>query len=250
MRRLTPQRVGAPPSLNGAPTPVPRRLHAGVAAAAVLALAVLTVLVVSGATDAADTALLGRLHATPGSTTETLALAATTLGDGWPLIGAVTAAGLLVRRLTSSAWRTVLLPLVALAVASATGSLLKLALERPRPRSDGWLGSAAGYAFPSGHTTAATAGYLGLALVAAGLVASRRSRLLICLSGAAVAVLVGWSRLALGVHWPSDVLGGWLLGTTAAAAVIALLGGRTGSRCPAPASAPASTPPPPTSMSS
>lgn len=241
----TPSTVGAPPHPAVSRPLLSRRAQAGIAASAALALAGLTLLVAFGTTAAWDTLVLGQLHARAGTPTAMVALAVTRLGDGWPLIGALTSLGLLTRIVLSTPWRTVWLPLIAVALASPVGAMLKLALGRPRPPQSGWLGAAAGYAFPSGHTTAATAGYFTLALVTAGLLTSGRSRLLVCLAGVAVAGLVGWSRIALGVHWPSDVLGGGLLGTSVAGAVSAWFAGRT------PVSGPAATGlPAPTHMSS
>nr|WP_055489634.1 phosphatase PAP2 family protein [Streptomyces sp. TP-A0356] len=79
---------------------------------------------------------------------------------------------------------------------------------RPRPAAQDWVTHASGWSFPSGHTTTAaiTAGLLALAIRA------RAPR------GAAwlLAVVLGWgasvglTRVYLGVHWFSDVLGGWL----------------------------------------
>jgi membrane-associated phospholipid phosphatase len=81
---------------------------------------------------------------------------------------------------------------------------------RVRPPLADWAGAAGGFAFPSGHTTAAT--------VAAGLVGwtvsrhltTTRGRAAVWIVASAWAGGVGWSRVWLGVHWPTDVLGGWL----------------------------------------
>ncbi|WP_181442279.1 phosphatase PAP2 family protein [Streptomyces tateyamensis] len=87
---------------------------------------------------------------------------------------------------------------------------VKIAVDRPRPSWPDPVAQAAGPAFPSGHTMAA-------AITAATLVAlvwpraDRRTRIICCTLGGAGAALIGFTRLALGVHWPSDVLGGWLL---------------------------------------
>lgn len=83
---------------------------------------------------------------------------------------------------------------------------------RPRPDAVDWAATAGGYAFPSGHTTAATLAAGALAWVLARRTGRRGVRFLVWGVAATYAAAVGWSRVWLGVHWPLDVVGGWLLG--------------------------------------
>jgi membrane-associated phospholipid phosphatase len=73
--------------------------------------------------------------------------------------------------------------------------------------------TAGGYAFPSGHTTAATLGAGLLAWALARHLRAAPARVAVWAAAVGYAGLVGWSRIWLGVHWPLDVLGGWLLAT-------------------------------------
>ena len=98
----------------------------------------------------------------------------------------------------------------------ASGALekaVKFLVDRPRP-------SGFSVGFPSGHTTAAAV----FAVIALYLVGRARLRpaAQLCLQITAVAMmlLVGWARIVLHAHWPTDVLGGLLLGTGCAAAAI------------------------------
>lgn len=87
-------------------------------------------------------------------------------------------------------------------------SLLKLVFERPRPTpfvTDGVLRS---FAFPSGHAFGATIVYLGVAWVLAKNLDKKWPYALATL----LILAIGFSRIALGVHWTSDVLGGYLIG--------------------------------------
>ena len=89
---------------------------------------------------------------------------------------------------------------------------LKLLVDRARPELWPRLLAVGSAAFPSGHALAAATFYPALAwLLSEGRPGGRR-----VLMGLAVliALYVGVGRLYLGVHWPTDVLGGWLLGAT------------------------------------
>ena len=63
--------------------------------------------------------------------------------------------------------------------------------------------------FPSGHSANAMITYLAIALLVP---VKQRNRAISVGLGLALALQAGWSRVALGVHWPSDVAGGWAFG--------------------------------------
>lgn len=101
--------------------------------------------------------------------------------------------------------------------------LLKDVIERPRPPLDLLPIMPQSLAYPSAHAANSMTAFLAIALLASPS-AYRRAA-----SAAAVilSLLVGLSRIWLGVHWPSDVIGGWALGLLAVGLAVAV-GQRSG----------------------
>lgn len=90
---------------------------------------------------------------------------------------------------------------------------VKAIFARPRPPLDlvTRITSPESFSFPSGHALSAMVFYTSLALMAAGLGLPRLKRALIALALVMVPMM-GVTRVYLGVHYPSDVVGGWALG--------------------------------------
>jgi len=107
--------------------------------------------------------------------------------------------------------RLAIIVAVVLIVAALFTDVVKDVVARPRPSSVA-LAPTITFSFPSGHTLNSTVTYGLIALVA------WRSRLSLALRralvgiGVVLPIFVGLSRIALGVHYPSDVLAGWLGG--------------------------------------
>ncbi|MDQ3171054.1 MAG: phosphatase PAP2 family protein [Acidobacteriota bacterium] len=113
--------------------------------------------------------------------------------------------------------RLLALLIVAMAGGTALNALLKMTFARPRPSVVPHLREVFTFSFPSGHAALSAIVYLTIGVLLFEAVQGRASRLY-CLAVAMTATfLVGFSRVFLGVHYPSDVLAGWAAGITWAA---------------------------------
>ena len=115
-------------------------------------------------------------------------------------------------------------------LATLSIDLTKALYGRPRPDLVPHGSYVYSGSFPSGHSAMAAATFLILAVLISSLEPRRRTKALAYGVAAAVLVAAGVSRVYLGVHWPSDVVAGWCLGSVwalAAFAVLRLIGGRT-----------------------
>lgn len=96
--------------------------------------------------------------------------------------------------------------------AQISATLLKDLYDRPRPDLVPHGSYVYSASFPSGHSALSAATYLTLAMVIASLETRPATKRLTFIVAGLVTVFVGFSRVYLGVHWPSDVLAGWVLG--------------------------------------
>ena len=197
--------------------PVGRTLNLGVAAfvlAAALGFVALAGEVLEGETLPFDRAVLLALR-TPGNLAVPIGPAwlaevardVTGLGGG-AILTAVTLAVVGYLALThafAAAWR------VGLAVAGGTvlSTLLKLAYDRPRPDIVPHAVAVYSASFPSGHAMLSAVTYLTLGALLCETQALPRVRAYVLGLAILVTLLVGTSRIYLGVHWPTDVLAGW-----------------------------------------
>ena len=140
-------------------------------------------------------------------TVTSIAEIATTAGS-FPILAPIAVAVVLLRRWNRPADDIALV--VIAAGSAALPWLVKLIVARPRPTIE-HLQQLSSLSFPSEHTTQAAAIYLTIAiLLSKGL--NRGLRELVIVLAILIAMVVAWSRVYLGVHYPSDVAAGLVLG--------------------------------------
>lgn len=160
-----------------------------------------------------------------------LARFVTGTGTSPALFPLVAAAGIAVRVRTGS-WRPGITALVVAALGVLARLGLSILVREPRPAEIFRAVAVGGFSFPSGHTVTSALIAGALAFLLSRLLPTRWARTAAVLLGL-WALLVGLSRIYLGVHWLSDVVAGWLF----AAAALTLLVARPTS-APAPPGGP------------
>jgi undecaprenyl-diphosphatase len=177
--------------------------------------------VVAGRTQAFDDAALATIgrHRIPWL--EATMVEVTLLGTGIVVVAIAAVAGAFLALTRHRASATLL-------VASTVGALvlnhvLKAAFDRPRPRVFDWATNVVTTSFPSGHAMSAAAVYATIAFLIARLQPRRRARLATVTVAVLVTAAIGFSRMYLGVHYPSDVAAGMIVGWAWAAFCAATL---------------------------
>lgn len=108
---------------------------------------------------------------------------------------------------------TAFLVFLSIALGAATEKAMKLAFDRTRPDVVPHLVDVHSLSFPSGHAMLSAITYLTLAVLLAKAQNKPRIRAFVLSAGVFITLTIGISRVYLGVHWPTDVLGGWTAGS-------------------------------------
>jgi len=132
---------------------------------------------------------------------------ATALGEPTLLIGAGLAAALYLWRAGQGRLALILTAIVL--IGRGLSEAQKFWIARVRPDLEPHLVAVKTSSFPSGHATSSMILFLTLALA---LTSTPRWRRLMVAGAILLSLLIGTSRVMLGVHWPSDVVGGWAFG--------------------------------------
>ncbi len=143
-----------------------------------------------------------------------IAVDLTSLGSS-TVVGLLVAIFILVFAMVKDWFAVIHLIAVSLGAGSCALAFKEL-LERARPTTIAPLVEVTGFSFPSGHSLAATAIYLTFAILSARHFTSVKQRAAIFLLAAFVSLLIGLTRIYLGVHYPTDVASGMLLGSALA----------------------------------
>ena len=109
-------------------------------------------------------------------------------------------------------WRAELFVLASICGGTAVSFALKDLIQRPRPDLVAAVAQTQTYSFPSGHAFLSAVTFLTLGALLARMQRQAEVKIYLLAVAIAITVLVGISRVYIGVHWPTDVLAGWCAG--------------------------------------
>ncbi|MES2631055.1 MAG: phosphatase PAP2 family protein [Patescibacteria group bacterium] len=173
-----------------------------------LAFAVLALSVANGFTVQADQAILQWINQFSSPALDTFFVAFTQLGG----VIVVTLVTLIIfgYLLYKKQYPKAVLIAAGVGGVSLLNFILKSVFERSRPDLWTWIITETNYSFPSGHSAASAALAMSIVII----LWNTKWRSTAIIAGAVYVFIIGLSRMYLGVHFPSDVIGGWLLATT------------------------------------
>ncbi|MEO8247313.1 MAG: phosphatase PAP2 family protein [Chloroflexota bacterium] len=170
----------------------------------------LVALIDAGAARPFDEAVIGSVRAAPLVAPLDWLRTATQAGSTWWTLSIAVLVGL-VEVVRGRAWVGVTAA-AAIGLGALANSTIKLVVARPRPDVLTPIVVEPGYSFPSGHSLSAMVAYGVIAVLVARSGLPRWARAVIIGLLAGLVAMVGLSRVYLGAHYPTDVIGGWLIG--------------------------------------
>ena len=159
-----------------------------------------------------DIAIARAVQQPPSATIDRAASSFSLIGADFPSAAVIAVIG--IGLLTVLGRRDLALFLGAAAALRAIGPVLKTLIASPRPSAEAVVivAKSPGLGFPSGHALGAALLYGAIAIIASQVVPNRLAARAIQVLSITTMVLIALSRVRLGVHWPSDVVGGLLFG--------------------------------------
>jgi membrane-associated phospholipid phosphatase len=175
----------------------------------------------SGRTQAFDESVLRWVAQHRSPSLEPIMMEITFLGTGTVVMAIVVVSGLFLW-LSNHKYSAALLMICTLG-GILLNTLLKVGYSRPRPQLFDWVMPALSWSFPSGHAMSAAAVYGTVAYLAARLQKRHLHRVITMLCAVVLIALIAITRLYLGVHYPSDLIAGVIIGLAWAAFCMATL---------------------------
>lgn len=176
-----------------------------IAGCCMVLVCIITIVILQKDTLTIDTAVYNWLMTWESDTMTYIAKAFTMLGSAAVLI---TIAALALLGKDRKLGMLISLNLIFITLAN---QLLKHIIQRPRPNEDFHLVEGHGFSFPSGHSMVSMAFYGLLMYIACAKIQNRYARYGICIGLGFVICMIGLSRIYLGVHYVTDVAGGFLI---------------------------------------